>query len=376
MHAATAWLKTGPDRDLPGSRPARGGRPARGRPARGAAAGTAAVILLAACGGGGGGSSQATSSSTASASQSPPASAHSGAKARPPGIAAVTTHGALVLLNPVTGAVTRTLVPSGVVGDEISAAPGGGTIYYTTHTADCTDEIRSVAASGGAPVTIAFGLLPAVSPDGTKLAFAREPAASPDCVPSEADLTSQYKVVVHTLSSGAEKTLPMLPAAQASGLPAPISHLSWGPDNSLLAVSISSVEDNEGWDVIVVNTTTASYYEAGPSTTPVPVTGDPKANRSYYREGVFLPDGNLFVSRACCAGIPIKNISRLMWEVNPQGVLTRQVAIGFATLDHTSLAVNRTGSWLLYLAAHDLYVSRGGNTPTKLTTGLIAATWR
>jgi hypothetical protein len=371
MRAATAQLTTDPDRAM-GDR-----RSARGRPARGVLAAAAAMTLLAACGGGSNGTtSQATSASTASASQSPKGSAHAGHRPRPPGIAAVTTHGALVLLNPVRGAVTRTLVPSGVVGDEISAAPDGSTIYYTTHSADCTDEIRSIPAGGGQPDTIAFGLLPAVSPDGTKLAFAREPAASPDCVPSEADLTAQYKVVIHTLSSGTEKSMPMLPAAQSSGLPAPISHLSWGPDNNQLAVSISSVEDNEGWNVVIVNTGTASYYEDGPGTKAIPVTGTPNARGSYYREGVFLPDGNLFVSRACCGGVPVKNTSRLMWEVNTAGVLTHQVAIGFAALDHTSLDANRSGSWLLYLAAHDLYVSRGGNTPTKLTTGLIAATWR
>jgi hypothetical protein len=373
MRAATALLTTERDRDLRGRRSARG-RPATAVPAT-AAAVTLLAALLTACSGGSG-PAQATSASTATASQSPKTSARARHRARPPGIAAVTTHGALVVLNPVTGAVAKTLVPSGVVGDEISASPDGSTIYFTTHTSDCTDQIRSVPAAGGGTSTIAFGLLPSVSPDGTKIAFAREPAASPGCVPSEANLTAQYKVVIHTLTSGVEKTLPMLPADQSSGLPAPVSHLSWGPDNNQLAVSISSVEDNEGWNVIIVDTASASYYESGPGTRPVPVTGAPNARDSYYREGVFLPDGNLFVSRACCGGIPIRNKSRLMWEVNAGGVLTHQVALGFADLDHTSLDVNRSGSWLLYLAAHDLYVSRGGGMPRKLATGLIAATWR
>ena len=70
-----------------------------------------------------------------------------------------------------------------------------------------------------------------------------------------------------------------------------------------------------------------------------------------------MPDGNLFVSRACCGGVPVQNTSRLMWEVSTAGALVHQVAIGFASLDHTSLAVSPDGGWLLYLAGHDLYVS-------------------
>jgi WD40-like Beta Propeller Repeat len=383
MRAETVALTTDPDRVLAG-RPSARGRPRRRAlgagtrvPLRRVIAAAAAVTLLAACSGGGNGAASPGSTAAASASPGHSAAARRHHKVpRPPDIAAVSTHGALVLLNPVSGAVTKTLVPSGVVGDEISASPDGATIYYTTHTADCTDEIRSVSTAGGGSITIAFGLLPAVSPDGTKLAFAREPAESPGCVPSAADLTAQYRVVIHTLSSGAEKVLTMAPADQSSGLPAPISHVSWGPDNTQLAVSISSVEDNEGWNVVIVNTGEASYYEAGPGTTPVPVTGSPKARDSYYREGVFLPNGNLFVSRACCGGVPIKNTSRLMWEVNAAGVLTHQVALGYASLEHTSLAANRSGNWLLYLAGHDLYVSKDGAMPRTLTTGLIAAAWR
>ncbi len=62
-----------------------------------------------------------------------------------------------------------------------------------------------------------------------------------------------------------------------------------------------------------------------------------------------------------------------MWEVSSSGVLIHQVAIGFASLDHTSLAANASGKWLLYLAGNDLYVSAGGARPRKLATGLIAA---
>ena len=66
-----------------------------------------------------------------------------------------------------------------------------------------------------------------------------------------------------------------------------------------------------------------------------------------------LPDGNL-------------------WEVTPAGTLVHQVAIGYP---NASMSAWRPTATLLYLAGHDLYVSQDGNTPSKLATGLIAATW-
>jgi len=107
----------------------------------------------------------------------------------------------------------------------------------------------------------------------------------------------------------------------------------------------------------------------------VPVTGSPAPLQSYLREGVYMPNGDLFVSRACCGGFPMHNTSRLMWEVTVGGALVHQVAIGFPNLDHVSLDVSSDGNWLLYLAAHDLYVSAGGAAPRKITSGLIAAAW-
>ncbi len=107
----------------------------------------------------------------------------------------------------------------------------------------------------------------------------------------------------------------------------------------------------------------------------MPVTGQPDKQRSYLGGRAYLPDGDLFVSRACCGGVPIQNTSRLLWEVSTDGALVHQVAIGFASLAHTSLAVSRDGHWLLYLAGNDLYVSSGGATPAKLTGGLTAAAW-
>jgi hypothetical protein len=313
---------------------------------------------------------------TAAAGPSSPAPAPSASSSTPvaaePGIVAVTAAGALVTLNPASGAVTKTLVPSGVMGDGISVARG--TVYFAVRHG-CTGQIESVAVTGGAPVQLANGMLPAISPDGSKLAYARQPSLSLGCTPSQSNLTPLFKLVIRTVSTSAETTYPMVPAGQDTGLPAPISHLSWAPDGRHLAVSVAAIQDNEGWGVSLVDTAAAKYYLAGTGVTRVPVTGQPTPQRSYLREGVYVNAGELFVSRACCGGVPVHNTSRLMWEVNPAGVLQRQVAIGFPRLEHLSLDAAGRGAWLLYVGGRTLYVSRVGARPRAVARGLIAAAW-
>lgn len=286
---------------------------------------------------------------------------------------AVTAKGALVMLDPATGTVGQTLVRSHVLGDEISVSSTGFVYFAVRH--GCSAAIEAIPIAGGTPAVIASGSLPAVSPDGTKLAYAGQPTLATGCAPSSPDLVPLYHLDIRTLSSGSTVSLPMVPSGQDSGLPAPISHLSWSADNDHLAVSTLSVQDNEGWALVIVDTSQAKYYLSGPGTTNVPATGSPAPQDSYLREGVYLPDGNLFVSRACCAGVPVRNTSRLMWEVTTAGSLVHQVAIGYPNLDHVSLDASANGKWLLYLAGKALYVSHLGHTPRELTSGLIAAAW-
>lgn len=334
----------------------------------------AALAMLAACGGGsGGGSTQGSGSpSPASSSGSGPATPAPKKAPKPPGLVAVTKAGALVVLGSRHGQVIRTLVAGGVRGDEISVSPDHGTVYFSVRHG-CLGQIESVPVAGGPPTVIADGTVPAISPDGTRLAYATAPLQTMACAGNASDLTKAYTLVIRTLSTGTQAVYPQLPAGQDTGLPAPISHLSWSPDGSTLAVSILSIQDNEGWDLILLNPATARDYLTGAGAQSVPA-GAPRG--SYWREGVYLPNGNLFVSRACCSGWPVHTKSRLMWVVSPAGVMQHQVAIGFANLDHTSLSASGNGSWLLYLAGDILYISHNGNKPVQLTTGMIAAAWR
>jgi hypothetical protein len=315
----------------------------------------------------------------------PPSSfaASSASAVSSPGIVAVTTAGAVQVFDSATGVATATLAPAGAdaLGDAVAVSPSGSTVYFSVRRG-CTDDIESVPVSGGTPAVVTTGVLPAISPDGRKLAFVREPFGGGlahvryDCSVLTASPGKQFQVVIRDLASGSEKAYPA-PPGEATALPFPISHLSWAPSGKSLLVSAGPSQDNEGWGLTTLDVANARYYLPASwpavSAADVPVTGQAGAGQSYYREGVFLPSGDMFVNRICCAGVPVRDTSSLLQEIDSSGRLVRQVAIGFTNRDHTSLAA-RPG-WLLYLSAHDLFVSRGGGPPVKITTGLIAAAW-
>jgi len=280
-----------------------------------------------------------------------------------------------VKLDPASGASLQTLVSggSGVDGDEISVS-SSGMVYYAVGSGACDKTIYSVSESGGTPTPIATGTLPAISPDGTKLAYVEQPGSAQDCTGWDTSTPgTAFHVDIRTLSSGTTVAIPEIPTSQ-QGLPAPVTHLSWASDSEHLAVSIEPVQDNEGWAVNLLDTSTAQTYTGG-SITSVPVTGSSPDGQSYLSEGVYMPNGDLFVVHGCCAGVPAKTDAPLLWEVQPNGGLIHQVAIGFLNVTHDSLDVSADGNWLLYLGGGDLYVSQGGARPSQIATGLVAAAW-
>jgi len=357
---------------------------------------SAGLLVMAAC------TSSNSAPAPARSGQSTPVSGSSpGGTSSPatrPGIVAITTAGALVALNPSTGGVTRTLVPSGVGDlsgdlygeDEIAVSPGGGTIYFTSR-GNCGDNIESVPASGGTPVVITEGRLPAISPSGSYLAFTRQDEQ--DCN-FRRDLAQNFSVVIRNLSTGRQVVYPMAPD-DTGQLSEPIAHLSWAPGGAKIAVSIMALQDFDGFRLVILSPASAQFYSTGPGTTTIPVTGSPAASRSYYDEAVYLPDGNLFVNRDCCVGgdpaFPPPAGSNLMQEISSSGSLVRSVAVGIQKDEHVSLAADPTGSWLLYIAGipgytdangggavaptGTLYVSAGGARPAQIATGIVAAAW-
>jgi hypothetical protein len=307
-----------------------------------------------------------------SGSNSPGPSGANGLSGVPGVLVAMTTAGGLTVLDPLAGTSVRTLLSSGAVGDEIALSPDQRTVFFT-RSHGCLGQIATIPVAGGGPTALTDGSLPAISPDGTKLAFTRQQSLSqPGCVGATA-ASAGFAVVVRSLRTGHETKFPISPR-YASGLPVPISHLSWAPDNRRLAISITSTQDNQGWNLVVMDTTSDTYYDS-PSNLSVPVTGDTAA-QSYYSEGVFLPDGNLFVSRTCCSGVPPITTSVLLEEVMvTTGAEVQRIAVGYTDRAHDSLDADQTGSWLLYLSGHDLMTSKDGQRPSVLATGLSAADW-
>ena len=281
-----------------------------------------------------------------------------------PGIVAVTDRGALVVLDPLTGIARKILVRGDVLPGTVSVSPDGRTVYFAAGHG-CTGMIESVPTAGGRVSVIAPGVRPAVSPDGTRLAFVRTP-----CRPSAT--VASPEVVVRDLAGGGETVLPAASRPSSAGM---VAELSWSPDGRRLLVSAS--RSNGYWVLAQVDLAAARYYlpSAGSGGSAVPVTG-PDAGHSYYRGGVFLPGGDLFVDRVCCSDDGAAGVtSNLLWEIDPSGRFVHRVAIGWLDRDHTSLDGDPSGHWLLYLSGPDLFLSLGGAAPFKLTTGLGAAAW-
>jgi hypothetical protein len=340
-----------------------------GRPRASLAARTAlaAALLLAACSGPAGPTSAAHAASTAS-----PTAAGTSGRIFQEMVLGVATSGQLFLINPGSGKRTTDVFMdrAGATGEEVSVTGDNSTIYYE-QPYGCTDRIYSMPSVGGnGPVLVTDGRLPAVSPDGSLLAYTRQPQ---HC----AQHGLPYLLVVRNLRTGVETNYPVGPELGQTGLLWPIDHLSWAADNRRLLLSLEAPEDDFGWALAVLDTRTARYYRTDAPGEHVPVAPNGDA-RGYYREGVFMPDGNLFVNRVCCEGITPggpRVASTLMWEVTTAGTKIHQVAIGFTDRDHTSLAVDASGQELLYLSGTDLYVSDGGRMPRLVTGGLTAATW-
>jgi WD40 repeat protein len=312
-------------------------------------------------------------------SAAPSTSAAAGSGANRPPIVAVTTAGVVEVLNPVSGVATAALTqPQDAIGDEIAISPDGQTVYFAVKNG-CTDDIESVPAAGGTPKVVTTGVLPALSPDGTELALVREPySGGPERITygcsSASPANSKAEVVVRNLAAGTEQVYP----APAGMMTYPVSHLSWAADGKSLLVSAGAAKGVQAWDLVAVNLATAQYYLPGNSSTSadysVPVNGSYSSVPGYYyREGVYLPDGDMFVDQICCDENGSADVSSTtLLKINASGREVSQVAIGFTNQDHTSLDASQ--GWFLYLSGKDLFLS-DGTKAFMLTSGLIAAAW-
>ncbi len=311
---------------------------------------------------------------------------------RPRTLVAVSIDTALVVLDPITGIRLRTLVSSGVSGDAVALDLADAHVYFA-RTLDCRDQIWRVPIAGGVPsLLVDGGSLPAVSPDGSTLAYVLRDTSSSGCRTSAGDAATAGEVVIRDLPTGRERRYPMLPALAGSGFTAEVTHLSWRKDNQLLAVSTGEVQDHEGRRLTLLDPDTDHYYYSD-----VPGDGGPRivpaSGADYYTEGVFLPDGDLFVDRECCEGTssspgPGSPKAASGTSVNPgprsvsleeidptTGKLVRPIATGMTTRSHSSLSTDAGGDWLLYLSGDDLKIVHPGEKVATLASGFLAADW-
>jgi hypothetical protein len=308
-------------------------------------------------------------SSVATAGTSPTPEATTSTAALPPrpkALVAVTTGGAVETLDASTGNVVANLA-TGATGDEVSLTPDGTRVFFETP-AGCFHQVMSVAITGGTASLVAPGSRPSVSPDGTKLAYAVAPLGNgcPGGNPA-----AQYSVAIRPLAGGAPATLPLPPSLVSEGQTRTVNHLSWGPDSKHLLVSIDGGGDNKQWNAFIVDTAVdRSYVPANGGGVPVQ-----QGAGFYYRQAVYLPDGNLFANLVCCSGAK-KPTTTILSEVDPTGKTLHQISSGLTDRDHTSLDADASGHWVLYLAGSDLVASVDAASPTIVSTaGFLAADW-
>lgn len=178
-------------------------------------------------------STTATTDLATATSMTTPSEVPAGTPAKAPtAIVSSTTKAQLVVLDPETGAVRRTLVsienppdcnvPGGcqVIGTVV-VSPDGQTVYYEEVGEPVSGIIKKVPVAGGPVEPVTFGSYPALSPDGQRLAY----------------ITPEPALVIRTLRTGAETKI-------APGGSDPFAHLqmdhpAWSPTGDRLAVEVA-----------------------------------------------------------------------------------------------------------------------------------------
>src|SRR5581483_1240995 len=330
-------------------------------------------------------------SSTTTSSTGPPVTAPDTTTTLPPSRPAALVAaqgGALVRLDPATGARRSTIVSAaglpGVGIGAVSLDRVHDIVYYDTLAgSDClfapSGSIWRVPLAGDPPTRVAAGTSPAVSADGTLLAYVAETCHR--CVPDDPRTGCQApfdphgtiagdELRVRTLATGADYAITSERHRDQTWLFV-VDQLSWSPDNATIALSAGTVQDNEGREVRLVAAHPGPGLDTAPTVKPLPLGSVP-----YVSPATYLPDGTLFAHEGCCEGWGnLAQASRLLVVDPTTGARIAQVATGFPERSHHDLVADATGAWLLYGLDNDLMVSGNRDRPTTLAHNVSAAAW-
>lgn len=132
----------------------------------------------------------------------------------------------LVVADGSTGTVQLDVpVPRGLRPLHVSVAPAGPTVYVSASGRACENELLRLALPGGAWEPLGSGDIPAISPDGRRLAFA---LPGPPCATSP-------RLVVRDLVTGRDRVWAAGSAGGPGRIPLSLLSLSWAEDSRHLA---------------------------------------------------------------------------------------------------------------------------------------------
>lgn len=133
----------------------------------------------------------------------------------------------LVELDPATGEILRSLDgPTGEGWGAVSLTPDGLTVFHEELWTGCATRLWRTPLYGGEPELLGPGLHPAVSPDGTTLAY----------VGYEPCVGENQRLVLRDLDTGAERSWQL---EQFDDQLVRIGTLSWAPDARTIVVEVT-----------------------------------------------------------------------------------------------------------------------------------------
>jgi hypothetical protein len=290
-----------------------------------------------------------------------------------PPIAALTTGGALVLLDPETGAVTSTVYEGLTTSDpsktSLTVSPDGLFAYasrvVSTEVGTAWEILRVSLASGSADL-VAEGIMPAISPDGATLAYAgRDPSFQVDPNFPEDDVG--LALVLRDLATGAER---YIGTGHGGNPSAWLDQIAWSTDGTTLFVPMGM----EGSSLYALDES-ATDFEGALSL------GDDDGTMSE-SEPIVLADGTLLVSCSPYDDLPDETYVAVIDPLTGSVAAHVEPLAGWGIFD---MAARPRGAGLAFLAddpavddgapGGNLYRWDDGGEPQLLGTGFLAVAW-